>query len=159
MTKREIAPLVRAGLKVLVFSGNGDPDWPGCEVHYTADSFEKALKKRENFGAFVVVDEATVLYKSSKYSTHPTIYMLGQMGRHSGYRCYFLTQFPTALQHNVRVNCSDVRVFRLASKKQAQMLVDDWGFSEDIPAKVVRLEKLHFYRKVPMQPPELGVLT
>lgn len=159
MAKREMAPLARQKLKVIVHSGTGDPDWPGCEVHYSADSFEKALNTPENAGAFVVVDEASVLYSEVKRSTHPTTYFLGQTGRHRGFRCYFLTQYPTALQHNIRVNCSEVRCFALGSKKQAKMVCEDWGFPDEYAARIVGLPKLHFFKKEPMQPPVLGALS
>jgi len=160
--KRRARLLRGANQQVLVHSGTGDADWPaGCEIHYTADTFEDALNDTEKHGAIVFVDEASVLYRDQATpKKHPTTFNLGQMGRHRGYTCTFATQYPTALAHNVRVNCSTTYCFRLGGLKYAKMVCEDNGLEwREWAGKIVSLPPLYFYIFKPMEPPSFELLT
>lgn len=172
LLKRRAKILTSASQRILVHSGTGDTDWPGREIprdrnwpltqiFFDAASFEEALANPDNYGSFVMVDEASVLFKQQATSAagFPMIYNLGQMGRHYGYTCMFATQFPTALAHNVRVNCQRRYVFRLGSEDYATMVCKDAGISKQWASVIVTLPKLHFLELLPMQEPKRRVLT
>lgn len=146
--KRIAKALLRHRQRVLVWSGVADREWPrGCSYIGDAHALEQALKKAENFGAHVILDEAPTLFQLTAEKTHPAIWQLARMGRHRGYTVHFATQYPVGIPRPIRANCDNLRCFALQNEDYAQSVVRDYGLPKLWREKIVGLPKLHYIEK------------
>jgi len=129
LLKRLVKKLLNNHEKVLVYSGVADKSWPrGVKLTFNHDVFENMLADPKNYGAHVIVDEASILFRQARSpAKHPNIHELASAGRHCGYTAYFATQKPTRLDSMIRENCGECYCFRLGSKKSAKLVYEDYG--------------------------------
>ena len=128
LLKRIAKGLVGYKQKVLVFTASGDISFAkGCKITACEDTLEQWLGQRDNFGAHVMLDEASVLFDETRKKTHPNIWNLFNMGRHKGFTGYVATQLPTHIPRKVRVNCQECYCFRLGDYEAARMVWADYN--------------------------------
>jgi hypothetical protein len=126
--KRRAAYLRRHKQQVLVWTGVADLDWPaGCRVTMEVDELEEWLKDKSNYGSFVFLDEAAILYDEATRKNHPTVHGLFMRGRHKGYTCYIATQYPTSIPRRNRINCAECYTFRLGDEESAKQVWGDYN--------------------------------
>ncbi len=142
---------LKAGTPVIVWSGVSDRSWPkGC--HYTEDiaELERWLADPKYWGSVVMLDECASLYPKIKHATHPFICSLFTSGRHRGHVGVAITQKPTSIPLEVRLNISEVFCFRLGSRYSAKQVWEDTGEKNikgaPLYEHIVKLEKFHYFR-------------
>lgn len=147
--KRLAKPLLRRRQIVAVWSGVGDYDWPrGVRRLETLEALERFLSDPDNFGAHVMIDEASVAFVETKESTHPNLWRLARMGRHRGFTAYYASQYPTSIPPGVRTNCQNFRCFRLANESYASRVVNDYGLPKSYVEVIKTLKPLHYLQKI-----------
>lgn len=150
LMKRLASRLLKYKQKVLCYSGVADLEWPkGVKLTFDHDEFERWLADPANFGAHVIVDEATILFNSARSpAKYPNIHKLASAGRHCGYTAYFATQRPTRLDTNIRENCAEIYCFKLRGAKSAKLVYEDCGEAEyngvPIDKLILKQKKLEF---------------
>lgn len=129
LMKRRAAHLLKYKQQVLVYTGTGDISFPkGCKLTMDPDELEEWLKDPANYGAFIMLDEAAVLYDEVRSARkHPAVHGLFMRGRHKGYTCYIATQYPTSIPRRNRVNCSECFCFKLGDEESAKLVWMDYG--------------------------------
>lgn len=128
--KRRASILLKYKQRVIVYSGVIDPAWPkhkNLTVCYDADALEALLSDPGNHGAYVIIDEGSILFDDVKKDRHPLLYRAFQMARHMGYTFYIATQFPTSIPRKVRLNCGEIYCFRLGDEDAAKEVYRDLG--------------------------------
>jgi len=136
---------------ILVYSGVGDlSGWSTTPNRMTSsvDRLEEMLNDPRNFGAFVFLDEITVLFEELSRKKHKTLWGLFMKGRHKGYTIFGITQYPTAMPRRNRVNCSECYCFRLGDEESAKLVFKDYGSikCDGVPIWqiIIRLQPLQF---------------
>ena len=129
LMKRLAARFLKYRQPVICYSGVADLDWPkGVKLTFDHDEFERWLADPENYGAHVLVDEATILFYHARSAVkYPNIFTLASAGRHKGHTAYFATQKPTRLDPMIRENCGELYCFRLRGAKSAHLVYEDFG--------------------------------
>lgn len=119
--------------RVLAYNPLAESDWPkGVRCVYTADQLEAVLQQQARTNdrrkGMLVVDEAFLLKKQTRERKHKLIPVLGNIGRHLGYSVWAMTQFPTAVDYALRLNCAECFCFALGGEKYAKMVWEDWNY-------------------------------
>lgn len=130
LMKRRAAALLKHKQRVIVYTGTGDTEFPkGCQITTYPDQFEEWLADRDNFGSYIMMDEAAALYDEIgiQANKHPEIRGLFMRGRHKGYTVYMATQYPTSIPRRNRINCMECFSFRLGDMKSARQVWEDYG--------------------------------
>ncbi len=129
LLKRVAKSLLKHRSKVIVWTGVGDNDFPkGCKVTYSVDELEAWLGNKDNYGAHIMLDEASILIDdASSKKDYPNIHKLFQAGRHKGYTAYMATQYPTSVPRKWRVNCSECYCFLLGDEESAKLVWADYN--------------------------------
>jgi hypothetical protein len=134
----------------MVYDGGGDAEWARIagrqNTYWKPKEFEAALWNRANYGRFVFVDEAPILYNMTRRREEfERITFLGSAGRQYGFNCYFIAQGPTMLDKMVRLNCIRAIVFRQASEDDAKMIARKYGGGKELIRKIMDLKPLHYF--------------
>ncbi len=139
--------------QVIVYPGTGDTAFPpGCKFAWSADELEALLANPENYGAFVILDEGAALYDEVTLKKHPIVYGLFMRGRHLGYTCWIITQYPTSIPPRVRRNCTERYIFGTADEHDAQMIWQDCARisfeGKPLWQHIMQLKRYEFFRYI-----------
>ncbi|MCB9980777.1 MAG: hypothetical protein H6863_06560 [Rhodospirillales bacterium] len=126
--KQRIKRYLHYKQQVIVYPGTGDTSFPnGVRYAWDEDELEGLLNNPEYFGAFVILDECAALYGEVTRKNHPTTYNLFMKGRHKGFTCWALTQYPTSIPPRVRINCGERFIFSIPDDAAADLIWKDCG--------------------------------
>lgn len=121
--------VLKAKACVVAFNPVGDT-WPKGVINCrTADELEALLRRliAKKVKVMLFLDEAFMLRQQVNRKLHPLLTIIGSAGRHYGITMVVISQYPTSIDTNLRWNCSEAYVFRLADVTAAKELWKQYG--------------------------------
>lgn len=120
LAKKMCAEYKARGIPVVVLDPMNDPEWLADFQTREPLEFLQMVKTSRNCACFV--DEGSE--NAGRFDTE--MHWTATKGRHLGHRLTYVCQRPTQISPNIRYNCSNVALFKVAMD-DAKTVANDFG--------------------------------
>ena len=118
LAKRICAEWRARGVECIILDPMSDPEWQASFITREPEEFLHVVRNSEQCACFI--DEGSETAGRYDREMHWT----ATQGRHWGHRFHYISQRPKQLSVNVRSNCGQFAVFRLASEDAKELARD-----------------------------------